>query len=78
MEAICFSETSVHTRSTRRHIPEDGILHSHRRENLNLTFLKKVYRVIMDLAKQFYAAIPKALHGALCMRSSQFVLSVLS
>jgi hypothetical protein len=28
------SETSVHTRSTRRHIPEDGILHSHRHENL--------------------------------------------
>jgi hypothetical protein len=33
MEGICSSETSVHTRSTRRHIPEDGILHSHRREN---------------------------------------------
>jgi hypothetical protein len=28
------SETSVHPRCTRRHIPEDGILHSHRRENL--------------------------------------------
>jgi hypothetical protein len=28
------SETSVHTRSTRHHIPENGILHSHRRENL--------------------------------------------
>jgi hypothetical protein len=27
-------EMSVGTRSTRRHIPEDGILHSHRRENL--------------------------------------------
>jgi hypothetical protein len=26
--------TSILTRATRRHIPEDGILHSHRRENL--------------------------------------------
>jgi hypothetical protein len=35
MEAIRSSETSVEsTTSTRRHTPEDGILHSHRRENL--------------------------------------------
>jgi hypothetical protein len=34
MEAIRSSETSVHTRSTQRHTPEDIILHSHRRENL--------------------------------------------
>jgi hypothetical protein len=35
MEVIPSSETWVQfTRSTRRHIPEDGIVHSHRRENL--------------------------------------------
>jgi hypothetical protein len=34
MEAIRYSETSALIRATRRHIPEDGTLHSHRRENL--------------------------------------------
>jgi hypothetical protein len=34
MEAIRSSETSVNKISARHHIPEDGILHSHRRENL--------------------------------------------
>jgi hypothetical protein len=34
MEAIRSSETSVHRSSIQRHIPEDGILHSHRCENL--------------------------------------------
>jgi hypothetical protein len=34
MEAIRSSETSVLTRATLHHISEDGILHSHHRENL--------------------------------------------
>jgi hypothetical protein len=36
MEATGFSETSVTIRTPRRNIPEDGILHSHSRENLIL------------------------------------------
>jgi hypothetical protein len=34
LQAIRSSETPVLTRPTWRNIPEDGILHSHRRENL--------------------------------------------
>jgi hypothetical protein len=36
---ISFSETSVLTRATQHNIPEDDILHSHRRENLKSDIL---------------------------------------
>jgi hypothetical protein len=42
MEAIRSSETSVYTRSTRRHIQQNGILHSHHRENLKSYKIKNV------------------------------------
>jgi hypothetical protein len=37
MDALRYSETSVPARATRRNIPEYGILHSHHREDYNLT-----------------------------------------
>jgi hypothetical protein len=49
IEAIRSSETLVHTRSTWRHIPEDGILNNHRRENLK-SYIKK-YVLNFNLVK---------------------------
>jgi hypothetical protein len=41
MEATRCSETSVYNKPTRRHIPEDGILRSRRRENLK-SYITKI------------------------------------
>jgi hypothetical protein len=40
-EATFSTETSVHSRATRRNIPENSILHSHRRENLK-SYIHKI------------------------------------
>jgi hypothetical protein len=46
MEALRSSEMSVLTRTTPRNIPEDGILHSHRSENLK-SYLKSMFPVFI-------------------------------
>jgi hypothetical protein len=47
MEAIRFSETSVLTRATGRHIPEDDILHIHRCENLKSYNLHILFMLLL-------------------------------
>jgi hypothetical protein len=40
---------SVYTRSTRRHIPEDDILRSHRRKNLKPYIVTRYFYVVLKM-----------------------------
>jgi hypothetical protein len=48
MEELGSSETSVHIRAAQLNFPEDGILHSQRRENLqSYTYCHSLFSLIM-------------------------------
>jgi hypothetical protein len=60
-KSLSSSETSVPTRTTRRNIPEDPILHSYRRENLK-SYISLCSSVMSDHHSVIYCGRKRWLH----------------
>jgi hypothetical protein len=73
-EALGSSETWVLTRATRRNIPEDNILHSHRRENLKSYTETKQFSVLSFYIVEALCYKPKS--RRFDTRRSNVILSV--